>query len=275
MTDALIEHEFLRHALLAGLLAAVACGVMGSYVVVRRMSYLAGGISHSCYGGIGLGYYLGFSPSLGAAGFAVLAALAIGLADRKLRQNAEMVISTIWAGGMALGVLFVALKPGYAPDLSSYLFGNILFVPTVDLWLMAGLDLAILLVVGLLYRPFAAVAYDEEFAAVGNLPVLWLYLLQLVLVALTVVILVRVVGIILVIALLTIPAAIALQYVRSLKGMMLLATGLGMAFSVVGLVGSYYLDRAGLPAPSGALIILTAVSCYAGSVLWRRRCRSW
>jgi len=169
---------------------------------------------------------------------------------------------------MALGVLLVALSPGYAPNLGSYLFGNILFVPPADLLLMGLLDLVILLVVVLLFRPLAAVAYDEEFAAVGNLPVLRLYLLQLLLIALTVVILIRVGGIILVIALRVLPAAIARQFSRGLAGMMVRATLLGMVFTVSGVAGSYLLDRQGLPAPSGALIILLAVLAYAGTSLW-------
>jgi len=266
--QALLAHAFLRHALLAGLLASIACGVIGTYVVVRRLSYLAGGISHSCYGGIGLAIFFDFSPILGATLFALLSAVAIGLADRRLKQGAETAISVIWAGGMALGVLLVALSPGYAPNLGSYLFGNILFVPPADLLLRGLLDLVILLVVVLLFRPLAAVAYDEEFAAVGNLPVLRLYLLQLLLIALTVVILIRVVGIILVIALLVLPAAIARQFSRGLAGMMVRATLLGMVFTVSGVAGSYLLDRQGLPAPSGALIILLAVLAYAGTSLW-------
>jgi len=270
---AFLSNEFLRHALFAGLLASVACGLVGSLVVVRRLSYLAGGIAHSCYGGVGLGYFFGFSPILGATGFALLSALGIGWADRRLKRGAETVISVIWAGGMALGVLLVALKPGYAPNLGSYLFGNILFVPERDLWLMVGLDLLLLAVVTLLYRPLLAAAYDEEFMAVGNLPVTALYLLQLLLVALTVVLLIRVVGIILVIALLTIPASLALQYVRSLKGMMVVASALGMVFTTAGLLGSYALDRAGLPAPSGALIILAAVFTYGLTALLRGRLR--
>lgn len=273
MISALVEHAFLRHALVAGLLASIACGLIGSYVVVRRLSYLAGGISHSCYGGIGLAYFFGFSPTLGATLFALLSALAIGVADRKLKQRAEMAISVIWAGGMALGILLVALSPGYAPNLSSYLFGNILFVPPEDLWLMAGLDLVIVAVVALLFRPLAAVAYDEEFVAVGNLPVLRLYLLQLMLIALTIVVLIRIVGIILVIALLVLPAAIALQFSKGLKGMMLGATALGMLFTTSGLIGSYLLDQRGLSAPSGSLIILIAVATYGVTSLVRARRR--
>ncbi len=276
MIEALMSYGFLRNALMAGLLAAIACGIMGTFVLVRRLGYLAGGISHSCYGGIGLGYYFGFSPILGAAGFGLLSAVAIGVVDRKLKNQAETVIGLIWAGGMALGILLIALKPGYAPNLSSYLFGNILFVPQTDLWLMAGLDLVIVVTVALLYRPLVAVAFDEDFATVGKLPVMRLYLLQLLLTAMTVVVLIRVVGIILVIALLTIPAAIALQLVHSLKRAMAVAIGLGMLFTTTGLALSYYLDKAGLPAPSGALIILVAVMGYALVIgvkgwVWRRR----
>jgi len=271
MITALLEHAFLRHALLAGLLASVACGVMGSLVLLRRLGYLAGGIAHSCYAGVGLGYYLGFSPILGAAGAALASALAIGVADRKLGQRADTVIGVIWAAGMALGVLLIALKPGYAPNLSSYLFGNILFVPTSDLWLIGGLDVVLLGTVALLFRPLVAAAFDEEFLAVGNLPVLRLYLLQLVLVALTVVVLIRVVGIILVIALLTIPAAIARRFVHSIQAMMVLASLLGALFTVSGLVGAFYLDQAGVAAPSGALIILTATAGYGVSLLLPRR----
>ncbi|HOS67128.1 MAG TPA: metal ABC transporter permease, partial [Methanoculleus sp.] len=193
--------EFFRNALIAGVLASIACGIIGTYVVVRRMVSVSGGISHAAFGGIGLGYFLGIDPLLGAAGFTVAAALGVGTLQLRARQQMDTLIGAVWAAGMAIGILFVYLTPGFAPDLFSYLFGNILLVPRGDILLMGILTAVIVAVVAVLYRELQAVTFDPDYAAVMNLPVERLSLLLLVLIALTVVMLIRVVGIILVIAL--------------------------------------------------------------------------
>lgn len=252
MWQGLLEYEFLRYALIAGVLASVACGVIGVYVVVKRIVFISGGIAHASFGGIGLGYLVGgISPVVGAALFALASALTMGLVTRRTRLPEDTSIGVMWAMGMALGIIFIGLAPGYAPDLFSYLFGNILLVSFSDLILMLVLDAVIVLIVVALYKEFLAVSFDEEFGTVVGVPVEKLYLLLLCMVALTVVLLIRVVGIILVIALLTIPATLARQFTYDLRKMMGLAIVFGMVFSVGGLWISYETDMA-----SGATIIL-------------------
>jgi zinc transport system permease protein len=248
-----LQYQFMQNALLAGLLAAIACGIVGVYVVVKKVVFISGGIAHASFGGIGLGYLAGINPVLGAMIFAVASSLGIGLVTRRTRLPEDTAIGILWAMGMALGIIFIGLAPGYAPDLFSYLFGNILTVPFFDLMLMLILDVVIIAFVVLLYKEFLYLSFDEEFSTVSGVPTEGLYLLLLCLVALTVVVLIRVVGIILVIALLTIPAALARQFTHSLKKMMLLAILAGVIFTFSGLWISYVLNLA-----SGATIILVS-----------------
>lgn len=246
-----LRYEFMQNALAAGVLAAVACGIIGSFVVVKKMVSISGGISHASFGGVGLGYWLGINPVLGALFFTIAASLGMGLVVKKTRLPEDTAIGILWAMGMATGIVFLRLTPGYAPDLFSYLFGNILFVTSSDLTIMLSLDLIIVATVCFLYKELLAISFDEEFARIARLPVDCLYLGLLCLIALTVVILMKVVGIILVIALLTIPAALARQFTHNLKKMMLISILLGAVFSLGGLWFSYQLDL-----PSGATIIL-------------------
>ena len=248
-----LQYEFMQNALIAGLLAAVACGIVGVYVVVKKVVFISGGIAHASFGGIGLGYLLGINPVLGAMFFTIASALGIGLVTRRTRLPEDTAIGILWAMGMALGIIFIGLAPGYAPDLFSYLFGNILTVPAFDLMIMLILDAIIIILVFLFYKEFLFLSFDEEFSTVTGVPTERLYLLLLCLVALTVVVLIRVVGIILVIALLTIPAALARQFTYDLKKMMLLAILAGGVFTFCGLWLSYLLDLA-----SGATIILVS-----------------
>jgi len=267
---ALAEHEFLQSALIAGLLASIGCGVMGTYVVVKRIAFLAGGIAHSVLGGMGAALYCGYDPLTGALVAAVVAALLIGWVRLRWKAQEDTLIGALWAVGMAVGILFIAKTPGYQTDLVSYLFGNILLVPRESLWFMAALDALLLSIVGAYHRQFLAVVFDEEFARLRGIPVTFFYLLLLVLVAVTVVLLIQVVGLILVLALLTLPAAVAGHYVHSLGAMMLLATLLGGAMSTLGLALSYGPDL-----PVGPTIILLAGALYIVSALFThaRACR--
>lgn len=262
---ALSQQAFLQTALIAGLLASLGCGVVGTFVVVKRIGFLAGGIAHSVLGGMGAALYYGFDPLLGALIAAVLSALLIGWVRLAWKTQEDTLIGALWAIGMAVGILFIAKTPGYATDLMSYLFGNILLVPARDLWSMAALDAVLLLVIGLFFRQFLAVSFDEEFARLRGVHVAFFYLLLLVLVAVTVVLLIQVVGLILVIALLTLPAAVAGQYVHSLGRMMLLATLLGSLFTGAGLALSYGPDL-----PAGPTIILLAGAVYIVSAVLSR-----
>jgi zinc transport system permease protein len=252
----------MQNALAGGLLASVACGAIGSYVVVKRIGYLAGGIAHAVLGGMGIAYYLGRPPIEGALVSALVFAFILGWVSLRMQQQEDTIIGALWAGGMATGILFISQTPGYNVDLMSFLFGNILMIASQDLYWIAGLDVLILLIVFLFYKQFIAVSFDEEFARLRGIPVERFYLLFLSLVALTVVILIQIVGLILVIALLTLPAAIAGQYVRSLSLMMFLATLLGMLFTTSGLALSYQPDL-----PPGPTIILLAGAFYLVSLV--------
>lgn len=270
MISEALSYPFFQRALAAGLLAAVACGIMGTLVVVRRIASISGGLSHSAFGGVGLGYLLGFEPMLGALGFGVLSALGIGLAELRLRQGMDTLIAMVWAVGMALGILFVSLAPGQAPDLLGYLFGNILLVSPGYVALVAALDLVVVGTVLLLFRRLRAVAFDEEFAWVIGVPVEVLFLLLLTLVALTVVVLIRVVGVILVIALLTIPAAVARHWTDRLSRMMALAVLTGAVSISAGLFLTFGLSSEfGIDLPTGPSIILLAAAVYAVSAVAR------
>ncbi|MDZ4247197.1 MAG: iron chelate uptake ABC transporter family permease subunit [Dehalococcoidia bacterium] len=268
-----LQYEFMRNALLAGLLAAAVCGVVGVYVIVKKVVSISGSIAHASFGGIGLGYLLGINPIIGAVFFTLASALTMGLVTKRTKLSEDTIIGILWAMGMALGVVFIGLAPGYAPDLLSYLFGNILTVPTSDLLLMLVLDVVIFVVVIALYKELLALAFDEEFSKAAGVPVEKLYLLLLGMIALTVVVLIRVVGIILVIALLTIPATLARQFTHDLRKMMLLAVLFGVIFTLGGLWLSYLLDMA-----SGATIILlngsVLLAFFAVRRLRRRKSRA-
>jgi zinc transport system permease protein len=263
--NALLEQTFLQYALLAGLLASIGCGVMGTYVVVKRISFIAGGIAHSVLGGMGAAIYYGYDPLAGALLAAILAALLIGWVRLRWHAQEDTLIGALWAIGMAIGILFISKTPGYQSDLMSYLFGNILLVPAESLWFMATLDAVLLLIVAAYHRQFLAIVFDEEFARLRGIPVTFFYLLLLILIAVTVVLLIQVVGLILVLALLTLPAAVAGHYVHSLGRMMLLATVLGCLVSSAGLAISYQPDL-----PAGPTIILLAGALYVGSSLLSR-----
>jgi zinc transport system permease protein len=260
-----LQFGFMRNALMTGLLVSIACGVIGTFVVVKRIVFVSGGIAHAAYGGIGLGYFLGVDPVLGAIVFSLAAALGMGAVQRRTGERADTLIGVLWAIGMATGIVLVDLTAGYKADLMSYLFGSILAVPSSDLLIMLILDALIIGLVLLFYKELVAISFDEVFATVENVPVNVMYLLLMGLVALTVVMLMRVVGLILVIAMLTIPAAISGRFVRGMKRMMILASALGVVFTTVGLWLSYFLNLT-----SGAAIILVSGAAYLLSLLFQR-----
>jgi len=261
--DALTHYGFLQGALIAGLLTSIGCGVMGSYVVVKRIAFIAGSIAHSVLGGMGIALYMGSDPLIGALIAAIIAALLIGGIRLYWKQQEDTLIGALWAIGMAIGVIFIAKTPGYQSDLTSYLFGNILLVPHSSLWFMAGLDVVLLAIVWAYHRQLLAVVFDEEHARLRGIPASFFYLLLLVMVALTVVLLIQVVGLILVLALITLPAAMAGHYVNSLHRMMWLATLIGMLMSFIGLAVSYPTDL-----PTGPVIVLVTGLAYVLSSLW-------
>ncbi|MGE4294604.1 MAG: metal ABC transporter permease [Campylobacterales bacterium] len=244
---------FMQQAVLAGVLVSIAAGVIGALVVVNRLVFLSGGVAHSAYGGIGLAFFLGIPPLLGAGLVGVLSALLMAWVTLTQRHRSDTVIGVIWAVGMALGVVLIDLTPGYGADLMSYLFGSIMAAGWGDLVLFALLDVAIVGLVAIFYRPLLALSFDDRFARIKGVKVRTLYLMMLVLAALTVVMAIRVVGLMLVIALLTIPTWMAERHAATLAGMMALAALYAAVFTLAGLALAY-----GFNLTSGAAIILAA-----------------
>ena len=292
MIDALVEalqFSFMRHALAAGVLVAIASGIVGTFVVIKRIVFISGGIAHAAYGGIGLGYYAKYAlvpvllaesaaardqrpgawPLFGAILFSLLAAVVMGLIQRRTRQRADTIIGVLWALGMAIGILLIDLTQGYKADLMSYLFGSILAVERSELLIILGLDVLIATLVVLFYKELLAISFDETFATVENVPVDAIYIVLLCLIALTVVMMMRVVGLIMVIAMLTMPPAIAGAFVKDMKQMMVGSIVLAMLFIVVGLWLSYAWNLT-----SGPSIILVSGVSYLISLgvkpLWQR-----
>lgn len=277
--QALPGSSFAQNALWMSLLASIACGVVGSYVVVRRITYIAAAIAHSVLAGLGAARYLqavyGWTyctPQAGALVAAILSALIIGWAAR-VSEREDSVIGAVWSLGMATGILFIYKTPGYSENLMSYLFGNILLVSPSDLWITAALDAAILAVAGLFHVRLQAICFDEEFARLRGIRVSLYYNVLLLLTAVTVVLLAMVVGLVMVIALLTLPAAIAGRFAGSLAQMMAGAAVLCLFFNLAGLTLSYTPDL-----PPGSVIILLSGAAYfavlgAGAVRnsWKRR----
>ncbi len=257
MIHALFEYHFLQNALLAAILSSIVCGIIGVIIVEKKLVMMSGGIAHTSYGGVGLGYLLGFEPIIGAFLFAICAALGIGYIKRKGGARSDVVIGLFWSLGMALGIFFIALMPGYPPDLSSYLFGNILSVTKADLSLMISLTLIVTLVIASLYNNWKAYLFDEEFAFILGIKTAFMEYLLLILVAMTVVVLIRVVGIILVLALVTAPAAISGLLTSSLKLRMIYSILCGTLLCIAGLWISYEMNIS-----SGAAIVILSVLCY-------------
>ncbi len=259
----IIGYGFMRNAIIAALLASIACGTVGVYVVVKRIVFISGGIAHAAFGGIGLGYFLGLNPVLGVIPFSIASALSMGIVSRRTKIPEDTAIGILWATGMALGIILVALTPGYAPDLFGYLFGSILTVSRSDIMLMLLLDAVIIGVVALYHHEFEAICFDEEYATAIGLRTERLYLLLLCLIALTVVALIRVVGVILVIALLTMPAAISRRFSARMHGMIVRSVALSAILTFCGLLLAYLFNL-----PSGATIVLVSACVFILSCIF-------
>ena len=253
----LLNFGFFRNAFLAAFVASVTCGIIGTYIVSRRIVFISGGITHASFGGIGMGYYLGFDPIAGAIIFGILSALGIEFFTKKADLREDSAIAMLWSLGMALGVIFIFLTPGYAPNLMSYLFGNILTVSRQDLIYLTVLAIFVIGFFLTFYRMILFVSFDEEFALTNNVPVRLFNSLLISLVALTIVLNIRVVGIILVMSLLTIPQAIANLFTKRFDFMIIYSILFGLLGSITGLTFSYIYDI-----PSGAAIIFTLVVFY-------------
>ena len=261
-----LQYDFIQNALIAGVLISIAAGIIGSLVVVNKITFLTGGIAHSSYGGIGLAIYLGIPVLFGATVFAVITAVLIAIITLKNRNRIDAIIGMMWASGMAIGIIFVDLTPGYNVDLMSYLFGSIIAVSSEDLIYMFILDIFIISIIIFFYKQILAVSYDSEFASLRGINVKFFYTLILILAVLCVVVVIKAVGLILVIALLTIPTYLAESFASKLSSMMIISSVLATIFSVLGLVVSYMYDIS-----SGASIIMVAVLVLGVVKLFRFR----
>ena len=257
-----LQFDFMRNALAAGLLASVICGIMGTLVVVNRIVFLSGGIAHAAYGGIGLSFYFNWPYLPGTIGFALFAAMVMAAISHNAKHRADTVIGVIWAIGMALGIILIDLTPGYNVDLMSYLFGSILAVPRSELITMGVIGVVITVMAAYFYQDLLAMSYDEEFARIRGVPVKMLYFGLIGMLAVTIVLVIQVVGLILVIALLTIPPFIVEKYVKSLAQMMVGSSLLGAVFTVTGLWLSYRYNLT-----SGASIIMVSGVAFLLSLL--------
>lgn len=269
--QAVRDNAFLQNALLAGIISAICCGVIGTYVVSKKITFISGGISHTVLGGVGIICYLNKIMEInipiiyGSIVAALLSALIIGYVTLKKEQDADTIISALWAFGMAIGVIFLSLTPGYNTDLMGYLFGDIIMVSRTDLYITTTLSVLVVATGLFLYRKLTAVCFDEEFSKVRGINVTLYYIMLLCLTAITVVILIQTVGLILVIALLSMPAGIAKKESNSLKSTMLRATIYGVIFTSTGVLISYLADL-----PSGATIIMIASITYVGKMAYKK-----
>ncbi|CAH2214753.1 metal ABC transporter permease [Tepidibacter aestuarii] len=257
MIETLFSYNFIKNAFMAAILSSVVCGIIGTIIVEKKLVSMSGGIAHVSFGGIGLGYLLGIEPIIGGLMFSVLASLGISTINRKTNTNSDVLIGMFWSVGMALGILFISLTPGYPPDMTSYLFGDILTVSSVYIKIMIILSVIIIISIFSIFNYWKAYLFDEEFIKVLGINTLFLESFLFILIALSIVVLIKVVGIILSMALLTIPPAIAKLFTYDIKNIMILSTLLGIVFNVLGLTISYQYNI-----PSGATIILLSVSGY-------------
>lgn len=254
----ILQYEFLRNALLAAVLTSITCGIVGTYVVSRRIVFISGGITHASFGGIGLGHYLGIDPLIGAVVFSIFSALGIEYFSKKTIIREDSVIAILWSFGMALGIIFIFLTPGYSSGLMTILFGNILTVSGMNLQLLMWLSIITLVIFLLMRKTIMFVAFDVQYARAARLPVETVNYMMIILVALTIVLNIRVVGVILVMSLLTIPQTIANIFSRKFEHIAWLSVLIGFMGSFAGLWLSYYFDI-----PSGATIIFTLVLIFA------------
>ena len=266
MINAILNYQFMQNALLTAIMASIVCGIIGTIVVEKKLVMMSGGIAHTAFGGIGLGYWLGFEPIIGALIFSAGSSLLITSIKRKTSTNTDTLIGILWSSGMALGILFIYLSPGYPPDMASYLFGDILTVTRFDLSIILTLVLFTVLVILAFFSKWMAFLFDDEFSFVIGINTVFMDYFLFLLIALSIVVLIRVVGIILVIALLTTPTAIAKLFTFNLKKLMIISSIIGMVISLTGLWLSYYLNI-----PSGAMIILLLTTFFFILTLFKKK----
>lgn len=264
MTE-LFQYTFFQHALLGSLFASIACGIIGTYIVTRRLVFISGGITHASFGGIGIGLYSGISPLLTAALFSILSAFGVEWLSKRSDMREDSAIAVFWTFGMAIGIIFSFLAPGFTPDLSSFLFGNILTITRTDILLLALLSIALAVFFSLFLRPIIAIAFDREFARSQRMPVVAFEYILMMFIALTIVSCLRMVGIVLAISLLTLPQMTANLFTHSFKRIIFLSIALGYIGCLGGLLLSYQLQ-----VPSGAAIIFVSILIYAAAKVYKQ-----
>lgn len=253
----LLDYAFFRNALWGSLLASIACGIIGSYVVARRMVFISGGITHASFGGLGIGFYYGINPVISAMIFSVFSALGIQWLSKNQNVREDSAIAVFWSLGMAIGVILIFLSPGYAPNLSEYLFGNILTISPTDIVLLSILSLVLIVFFSLFYRPILNTSFDKEFAQTRGVNVAFFEYTLIVLVAITIVLSIRLVGIVLLISLLTVPQMTANIFTNKFSKIILWSILISLVGCFSGLLMSYYLN-----VPSGAFIIFVLISIF-------------
>ena len=253
----LLEFGYLTNSLLAAIFAAISCGLIGTYIVSRRMVFVSGGLTHASFGGIGIGHFIGINPIIGAAVFSVLAALGIEKFSNRRLVRQDSVIAMLWSLGMALGIIFIYITPGYAPNLMSYLFGSILTVSSLDIWFLGVLSAVSILVFSLMYNSILFVSFDENYARTRNLPVYTIKYLMISLVALAIVFNIRVVGIILVLSLLTVPQSIANLFTKNYRKILIYSVLTALIGTFSGLAAAWWMNI-----PSGATIVFLLIILF-------------
>ena len=254
----LLNYTFFQHALLGSLFASIACGIIGTYIVTRRLVFISGGITHASFGGIGIGLYTGISPLLSAAIFSVLSAFGVEWLSKRKDMREDSAIAVFWTFGMAIGIIFSFLSPGFAPDLSAFLFGNILTITLTDIWMLVGLSVLLIAFFSCFLNPIIYIAFDREYARSQRIPVVLFEYVLMMFIALTIVACLRMIGIVLVISLLTLPQMTANLFTHSFKRIIWMSIGIGYLGCLGGLFLSYQLQ-----VPSGAAIIFFSILVYA------------
>lgn len=265
MIDSILRYTFLQHAIIGTLLTSIVCGIIGVIIIEKKLILMSGGIAHTAYGGVGLGYLLNFNPMFGAIGFSLLAAFSIGTVSRKGGKYSDIIIALFWSLGMALGIIFIALMPGYPPDINSYLFGNILSIKKDDLIGMTVLTLLILLITMTFFNDLKAYLFDQEFVSILGFNTKFFDNLLYILIALSVVVLIRISGIIMLIAMLCAPSATATLITNNLKKRMFLSAIIGELNCLIGLFISYTLDIA-----SSATIVILSIIVFLITVIIKK-----
>ena len=254
----LFNYTFFQHALLGSFFASIACGIIGTYIVTRRLVFISGGITHASFGGIGIGLYTGISPLLSAAIFSVLSAFGVEWLSKRKDMREDSAIAVFWTFGMAIGIIFSFLAPGFTPDLSAFLFGNILTITLTDIWMLVALSLVLTGFFSCFLNTIIYIAFDREYARSQRIPVRLFEYILMMFIALTIVSCLRMIGIVLVISLLTLPQMTSNLFTHSFKKIILMSIGIGFISCLGGLLLSYQLQ-----VPSGAAIIFFSIILYA------------